>query len=345
MRRTNIDCKEVFLSVIVPIYNIESYITCCLDSLVESLTIFNASWKENDVSNLVEIILVDDGSTDNSGKICDYYENRIKNIYVIHKDNGGLVKARVTGVEYSKGEYLTFVDGDDFVENNYLDTIVKNLKKNEKCDILLENYIEDNGKDKTIRECGLEDGIYSGRDIISRFMTWENMRVKTSPSVWSKVFKKRIFEECMKIIPPIRDGEDTLFTLACMQSANIVIVCNDISAYHYRINNSSMSHGFDKRYVDNVRSFCRGLDLIFGDNKDFVDNITYTKAYMLYRYLGRLLDRKIIFDYSERKKMIKELFLNTDSGRAFCSIPLKQLDIPILEKIIIRMLMSVIKKK
>ncbi len=105
------------ISVIVPVYNVEKYLSRCIDSIL------------NQTYTDYELILVDDGSTDNSGKICDDYAEKKSNIKVIHQKNGGLSSARNTGTDNSKGSYITFIDSDDLVSNTYLETLFELLKK------------------------------------------------------------------------------------------------------------------------------------------------------------------------------------------------------------------------
>ena len=96
--------NEELISIIVPVYNVEEYLKECIDSII------NQTYKR------IEIILVDDGSTDKSGKICDDYAKIDKRIKVVHKENGGLSDARNVGISVSSGKYIAFVDSDDWVE-------------------------------------------------------------------------------------------------------------------------------------------------------------------------------------------------------------------------------------
>lgn len=98
---------ESLISVIIPVYNTESYVRVCLESLVEQ-TYTN-----------FEVIMIDDGSTDNSGEICQEYTERDSRFHYYRKENGGVSSARNLGIEYSRGNYLTFVDSDDWVEEDY----------------------------------------------------------------------------------------------------------------------------------------------------------------------------------------------------------------------------------
>lgn len=105
------------ISIIVPIYNVEKYLRRCIDS------IRNQTYKE------LEIILVNDGSKDNSGKICDEYKNIDSRIIVIHKENGGLSDARNKGIEMAKGKYIVFIDSDDFIELDMIESLYTNIKE------------------------------------------------------------------------------------------------------------------------------------------------------------------------------------------------------------------------
>ncbi len=106
------------ISIIVPVYKVEMYIKKCINSII------NQTYKN------IEIILVDDGSPDNCGKICDDYSKTDKRIIVVHKDNGGLSDARNRGLIAASGQFITFVDSDDYIELNYIETHYNNLINN-----------------------------------------------------------------------------------------------------------------------------------------------------------------------------------------------------------------------
>ena len=109
---------EEKISVIIPVYNVEKYISRCLDSIL------NQSYKN------VEIIIINDGSTDKSGLICDEYSKRYDNIRVFHKENGGVSSARNLGITVAKGEYITFADPDDFLNKDMYKILYDNAKNN-----------------------------------------------------------------------------------------------------------------------------------------------------------------------------------------------------------------------
>ena len=108
------------ISIIIPVYNVEKYLRRCLNSII------NQTYKD------IEIILVDDGSTDNSGKICDEYKEKDNRIVVIHKENGGLSDARNAGIDIAKGKYIGFIDSDDFADIRMYEIIYNNFQMKKK---------------------------------------------------------------------------------------------------------------------------------------------------------------------------------------------------------------------
>ena len=105
------------ISVLIPVYNTEKYLRECVDSTISQ------------TYSQLEIILVDDGSADNSGKICDEYAQNDKRVKVIHKPNGGLSSARNVGIDKATGEYIAFVDSDDYLKKDYVEKLLETIKK------------------------------------------------------------------------------------------------------------------------------------------------------------------------------------------------------------------------
>lgn len=191
------------LSIIIPIYNAEQFIRRCIDSiLVQTYTDF-------------ELLLIDDGSKDNSGNICDIYAEQDSRIRVFHKNNGGVSSARNLGLDKARGEWIVFVDSDDAISNHYL-SIVKDFISDlilTGCDYPDVKFIED------------ETGI-TGEDLLlfyERFLHTLQMRVP-----WAKFFKRSLignlrFNESYKI------GEDTLFILTYLKKVKIMSITNKAS--------------------------------------------------------------------------------------------------------------------
>lgn len=136
--------KDVILSIIIPVYNIERYLIRCLDSVK----------KQTEGNELVEVLAIDDGSTDSSGMICDEFSERWANFNVIHKTNGGLSAARNTGIRNASGRFLLFLDGDDFLCENAVERIITELQGTSKVDVLIGRYINYDLITQTYTECG-----------------------------------------------------------------------------------------------------------------------------------------------------------------------------------------------
>lgn len=159
-------------SIIVPLYNVEDYLIQCLESII------NQTYKN------LEIILIDDGSTDNSGKICDEYQKKDKRIKVIHKENGGVASARNIGLENVTGDYIWFVDSDDYIELNAVDTIINKMKE-ENLDILvIKSYCDFNGKI-----------IERQPKFINKNISKEILYILQTPMPWGKIYKFCVWKD------------------------------------------------------------------------------------------------------------------------------------------------------
>lgn len=158
----------VKLSIIVPVYNVEKYLSQCIDSVI------NQNFKD------LELLLINDGSTDNSDKICDNYAKIDSRIKVIHKTNSGLSDARNTGIKESSGEYLIFIDSDDFLCDNCLEVVAEQLQSSKDIEILImsyNNYYEQIGITKTV-DCDLrlnEDDLKDRVSVIKNYICCSEM--------------------------------------------------------------------------------------------------------------------------------------------------------------------------
>ena len=220
------------LSVIVPIYNVEKYLVKCIESII------NQQYKQ------LEILLIDDGSTDGCFQICDEFEKIDCRIKVFHKDNEGLVRARKLGLSYSTGEYVAFVDGDDWIEPNMYSYLI-DIIENSDADFIDSGYYYDKNKDFEI-ENKLLGGIYKldidvKHKIFSSLMNVDYFMGLNS-SIWSKVFKADIIKSSYANVPDnMQYGEDIINYLYCVMKSKMMIQVNK-SFYHYNYREESMSH-------------------------------------------------------------------------------------------------------
>lgn len=192
----------------------------------------------------LEILLVDDGSKDSCSKICDKYKERDSRIKVIHKENGGLVSARKAGLVEAQGEYVAYVDGDDWIEANMFMELF-NILDRYQVDIVMCGHIEDTGNISKKVLCGLEEGYYDKRQLIETvypsmivgdaFFDWN-----VSAGVWGKLFKKEsIMCYQMAVDERICMGEDAACTYPALLNAHSIYVMSKC-LYHYRQTTGSM---------------------------------------------------------------------------------------------------------
>jgi glycosyltransferase involved in cell wall biosynthesis len=231
------DLNMPSISIIVPIYNVELYLVKCIESiLTQSFTDF-------------ELILVNDGSKDNCGRICDEYTKKDNRIKVIHKKNGGLSDARNAGIQISSGQYIGFVDSDDWIEPEMFEKLYKLcLEKNadvSTCSI----YIWDNGEKRHRWGATNKIRVFDSRTAIQKMY---NEKL-SGFSAWNKLYKKSIFNNIK--FPKGRVYEDAAIMYRVYDCANKIVFL-DTPLYNYNYRNSSITRsGFSEKRFDMVLNY------------------------------------------------------------------------------------------
>lgn len=265
---------EIIISIVVPVYNTKDYLIRCIESILEQSF---QDW---------ELLLVDDGSTDESGSICDEYALKDNRIRVFHSENGGAATARNFGVSQACGEYVCFVDSDDSLPENSLTLLFENSNRND-YDITIGGYTRlfDNG-DKNY--CGFRDEEYIGDKFLYSLLSgnW-----KLSGPV-AKLFKRSLFANEMPNIPKdIRVGEDLLMNvcLACRVKHVLLI---PFSVYNYHQVASSATHTF-KYSIQYIRLYLRLLENIL--KKEAVEGVEE----LLYHYKISIMYNVLLDDKND----------------------------------------------
>lgn len=221
-----IDNKRDMISVIIPVYNVEKWLRLCVESITHQ------TYKN------LEIILVEDGSPDNCGKICDQLAKEDERIIVFHKNNGGLSDARNCGLDVAKGSYICFVDSDDYLEPRMLEKLMDDITK-ENAEIAVCNYIyeyerslEDSQDQNTYQIS--EKKIMTGDE----FIRLEQQKNAFCVVVWNKLYSKEIFKEIRFPVEKIHEDEFIFHKIVypCKR-----IICDPYIGYHYRLRKDSLT--------------------------------------------------------------------------------------------------------
>ena len=200
------------VSVIVPVYNAEKTLHRCIDSILsQTFTDF-------------ELILINDGSTDNSGKICDDYAQKDSRIIVIHKDNGGVSATRNKGLDIAQGEWITFVDSDDYISETYLSDFPKNSEN----ELEICGLISFSGQSFISSQSHIR---YVEKDVVNFYEDLFKYRANTS--VWAKIIKRSIIiENNIKFDVNMTLAEDTMFIINLLNHTNNIQIINNTNYYY-----------------------------------------------------------------------------------------------------------------
>ncbi|WP_435625411.1 glycosyltransferase family 2 protein [Flagellimonas sp.] len=287
------------VSVIVPIFRIEDYLPKCIDSLL------NQSFLN------FELILVDDGSPDNCPSICDRYAEKDSRVKVIHKENGGLLSARKAGLEKAKGKYISYVDGDDWVDRYYLDVLLKLAEANSSDFVVTGHFREFDGKIETIKP--QYTGIFDESEIHSSILpkviyNGRFCQHEVSTYVWNKLFKRDILMKVLFDVPnQIIMGEDAAITYAYLAMSKKLTI-SKIPLYYYRQRHDSIVKSIENPTMEYYR-----LGLLVNFLKVRLSPILEEKnldRQLLYYLYSQILVRSGGMIYDDTENVFFNPFLN-----------------------------------
>lgn len=233
------------ISVIVPVYNVEEYLPTCIESII------NQTYED------LEILLIDDGSTDKSGRICDEYAKQDNRCIVIHQQNKGVSETRNTGLNHATGDYISFIDGDDYIHPQMLEILYEALQKGDYNFSMVtfkqvreyyKEYITVDIQHNNIlitQTSTLMEGLYTNNDMLQ----WSELDYQV---VWNKLYKKEIIKDLRF---KQTGSEDTEFNNRVYLRTNLAIFIN-IPLYYWVQRQSSISHQpVNKNYIDRANSY------------------------------------------------------------------------------------------
>lgn len=287
---------KIWLSIILPVYNVEKYIGNCLDSIL----------MQN--CNGVEIILVDDGSPDGAGKICDDYKARYENMLVLHKPNEGLYQARVDGIKLASGEYLWFVDSDDWLLEDSISKLRKLIEGSNHADMQIFSFCC-NGDINNVSDVPLKEGEYREQNINKIKETL--IKNSSINSVWRKCIKRELAVNNPEIVDIANYlfGEDAYLSCCFLDRVESVYVSNEV-LYAYRDNSTSMTHIYNKTRYQQEKITIGKLEH-FAEKWD-VDGRLGFRDYISHQIVTEWLDNLRILlmaemDEVERKQLLEDL--------------------------------------
>ena len=295
------------LSVIVPVYNTEKYLRDCIDSiLAQSFTDF-------------ELILVDDGSTDKSGDICDEYAQEDQRVSVIHLRKAGVTAARKYGVEMSSGEYITFVDSDDRIDRD----MYRIMLEQGAADILICDMVYLSSYHKYEILSRVDAGYYDKQKLNEKFYAnmlfdYDHCGPAISPSFCNKLIRSEILRNVIKDVDDIIIyGEDALCAYACMLDAESIQII-DSRLYYYCENPSSICNTYDDKMFSKMILLGTELDRFFAKRN-------FNATHQLYGYLARhsleCIRYELLFHagaaYCEKRKKVLDFLKDPLIAKSF----------------------------
>lgn len=283
---------EGIISVIVPIYNVEPYLNKCIDSII------GQTYKD------LEIILVDDGSTDRSGEVCDAYEKADKRVRVIHKQNGGAASARNSGLEIAIGKYIGFVDSDDYVAVDMYEALMNCLADDVDIVTCGRFFVYPPGirKPKRKKHCTHKKTKYNTEQAIEELLKGELF----SYGVYEKLYRKELFTDVR--FPRGRVSEDLPVTYALFKKCRNVVNIGEAKYYQFRREDSISRRDFFFRRIDNVLFYRDILEDIKKEYPQFRDIAEANYVSSVVGRIGEIRESKDRALYRElEKRLVKVL--------------------------------------
>lgn len=265
------------LSIVVPVYNVRSFLEKCLGSiLAQTFTDF-------------ELIVVDDGSTDGSGELCDKIAETDSRIKVIHKENGGVVSARKAGISAACGKYAGYVDGDDWIDAHMYENMVGYMEQY-KCDIVMCDVEHENkslpfssGATFLNIDGGYYDRAKLEKDILPKMIyTGEFYNFGIYPVIWNKLYRReKLIKHQMSVTDNINTGEDAACVYPYIFESDSMYFMKGMSMYHYRRSKNQMTASYDKFHFERFKSLYAFFSESELSKSPYANQLDYYYAYCI----------------------------------------------------------------
>ncbi len=318
------------VSVIVPIYNVEKYLNRCVDSVL-SQTLTD-----------LEVILVDDGSPDNCGKICDQYAEKDGRIKVVHKKNGGLSSARNAGLDVATGEYIFFLDSDDWLENDGLEMLYQKATETGVDFVRFRPYkanwpnLPELAPYTDGPSCELRSGYYDRgdieREVLTRILATDSMTLGPTVSACMALYKSSfIRENNLRFDEEVKNSEDVIFSAEVIYSANSFYYIEEAGVYCYYYNGDSISKGFKPDRFEKLKKLSYACEKIFSDldGGKFKKQLACLRWYII---LNCISERDMLPSFKEKRRHC--LNIAKDKFTKEAKLKTSELNVPLKMKLL-----------
>lgn len=284
-------CRKV--SIVVPVYKVEKYIDNCIDSVVEQT-----------YPNL-EIILVDDGSPDNCPQICDSWEKKDARIKVIHQKNSGVSVARNKAIEQMTGDYILFVDPDDWIAENMVETLVREIEQSTEIDAVFCGYVEVDEKGNKLRTVQPRC-----EKIVDRNEGVESIFGEYGTVLWNKMFRTELLNGNSLFDLELKIGEDELWMINVLKKAKkILLIDKPLYYYRRRLDGASNDYRLNSKRLSEITAQQRTLVSIADYNSDSLTKLVERRLY----YCGYKIMR--LAYYQKKYDVFKKIDAEIENGR------------------------------
>lgn len=303
--KSNSEEEVTKLSIIVPIYKSEAYLARCIESILKQ------EFKD------YEIILVDDGSPDACPFLCDEYSTKYSFIKTIHKLNAGVSAARNTGIENAGGEYITFIDSDDYIEKDMYASMME-VADLYSCDFVMCDCIKEYATHSELYSHDIREGYYDLENLKKEYyphlLMMENVEYPPTISNWLCVFRRELVngKEKIRYVEGVRFSEDLLFGAEVMTKAKSFYYMKGKGFYHYVMNPSSASHVFtEDKWNDYLKLFHCAETYFSKMTYNFSSQLDKMLLFLVYNAVGNVMQTPQITKKEKYKRVVD--ILNTDS--------------------------------
>lgn len=311
------ELEEEKISIIIPVYNVEKYLNKCIKSIL------------NQTYSNLEILLIDDGSIDKSGAICDELGKIDKRIKVFHKKNEGVSSARNVGIKNATGEYLIFIDSDDYLEKNMIEFLYKNLKNNN-VDISICEYYIDYGNNRIEKKNNREENIILNKEEFYKYLLDSNY---FGGFLFNKLIKKTLIYDKKRILlfdENVHICEDLLYMCQIGQNINKIYYTTTPYYYYVQRKNGALRSIYTEKQLSNFYAYNEIIEIY---NKNFIP--IDVKFQM--KFLKFCIDSLFLLSLLNNKdKSLKNQILQTK--KKYYEILKKNKDIKLSERLKIKIL-------